>query len=809
MGVVWRARDEVLGEDVALKFLPDAVRWDPGAYDDLKGETRRARQLTHANIVRIHDFAEDAGSVAISMELVVGATLTALRLAKPDKVFEPADILPWLPQLCAALDYAHTEARVVHRDLKPTNVMLTHDGRLKVADFGVARSMTDSISRVSMMAAGTLVYMSPQQAMGEDPSPADDIYALGATLYELLTGKPPFHTGDVRTQLFQRMPDSITARRRALGLEAGGIPDVWETTIAACLAKDSKDRPRCAGDVAAQLGAATDGAAAVRKEERSRPGPGAGKRWRPVAGLAAVAAGLAAWLFWPDDGAATSPDGAVAFASDATRALAAWNFDGDAGDGSGRGFDGRFTRTVPTLDRHGRIDRALHFNGNAEVVVDDTPLLRWGGAQPFTAAVWARRMESYDGGDAFWRFGGDGVETFTWGIGFQRGRPTAFVARVHSGEVGTDTHLFASQAIAAGEWCHLALVSDGTTATLFVDGRPAATERIGVARGAPAPKRAELRFGRPNRLAVGAFAGELDDARLWRRALSATEMSALAEPTPPPRFALSQGSLFDSDDFAAALRNEFGPGARLADWDDLRRIHADDTRAWADELGFAVGGTLGWVQRGGQRTFDGQRHYLINRFDGTKPSYYLAHDELGGMLLTLGSWYGVRAQLLASLPASRPQRRTLVADAAGIARSEGQVAPNRSAFALVWRAVTTPAVTEGVSAELRLRDHRRLAAVCRTVDNGALAIALTDSTLPSRTRQIAAANVELEFTLAVFDGAVRFRAVSVVGGNLVFEERISPADLRVADVVGLEIRGLAAGGAIAQGKPATAELIIE
>eukprot|EP01035_Chromulina_nebulosa_P061776 gene61776-84489_t len=221
MGVVWRAHDETLHEDVALKFLPDAVRWDPAAYDDLKAETRRARQLTHPNIVRIHDFVEDASGAAISMELVEGRTLTALRLEKPNKIFEVAEIAPWLPQLAAALDYAHTQARVVHRDLKPSNLMLTEAGGLKVADFGVARSLADSVTRVSMMSAGTLVYMSPQQAMGDPPSPADDVYALGATLYELLTGKPPFHTGDVRVQLFQRKPEAMAARRRAL-LKVGG-----------------------------------------------------------------------------------------------------------------------------------------------------------------------------------------------------------------------------------------------------------------------------------------------------------------------------------------------------------------------------------------------------------------------------------------------------------------------------------------------------------------------------------------------------------------------------------------------------------
>jgi serine/threonine protein kinase len=145
---------------------------------------------------------EDGDSAAISMELVEGETLTVVRLRRENKFLEPADLAPWLPQLASALDYAHGEGRVVHRDLKPSNLMITGDGRLKVTDFGVARGLADSVPRVSMMSAGTLVYMSPQQAMGEDPAPSDDIYSLGATLYELLTGKPPFHTGDVRMQLF-------------------------------------------------------------------------------------------------------------------------------------------------------------------------------------------------------------------------------------------------------------------------------------------------------------------------------------------------------------------------------------------------------------------------------------------------------------------------------------------------------------------------------------------------------------------------------------------------------------------------------
>jgi serine/threonine protein kinase len=381
MGVVWRAHDETLGEDVALKFLPDAVRWDPAAFDNLKVETRRARQLTHPHIVRIHDFVEDAGGAAISMELVDGSTLSELRLARANKIFETADLTPWLPQLGAALDYAHTQARVVHRDLKPSNVMLARDGAIKVTDFGVARSLADSVTRVSMMSAGTLVYMSPQQAMGDEPAPADDVYALGATLYELLTGKPPFHTGDVRLQLFQRKPDGLAARRKMLGATGAEISSAWEKTIAACLAKAPEERPRTVSEIAERL-------CAPQRTPAKRPR----RPTRREILLGTLVLALAGWsgLSPARFHLGSSAPVAAGFPSDATRALAAWNFDGDARDGSGHGLDGESTRAVPAQDRFGRIDRALHFNGNALVDVRDSPQLHWSGADAFTAAVWVR-----------------------------------------------------------------------------------------------------------------------------------------------------------------------------------------------------------------------------------------------------------------------------------------------------------------------------------------------------------------------------------------------------------------------------------
>jgi tetratricopeptide (TPR) repeat protein len=261
MGVVWLARDEELDQEVALKFLPEVVMGDNGAIDDMRRETRRARELTHPNIVRIHDFLRDSRMAAISMEYVAGDSLANRRLELPARVFEPAELAKWVEQLCAAQEYAHAAAKIVHRDLKPANLMVDARDELKIADFGISAALSDTTTRVSKQAgsSGTPVYMSPQQMMGEKPAATDDIYSLGATLYELLTGKPPFYSGNILLQVQNKMPPSVAERREELGVgkrsaEAGDrsqepIPQAWEETIAACLAKDSARRPQSASEV--------------------------------------------------------------------------------------------------------------------------------------------------------------------------------------------------------------------------------------------------------------------------------------------------------------------------------------------------------------------------------------------------------------------------------------------------------------------------------------------------------------------------------------------------------------------------------
>jgi serine/threonine protein kinase len=262
MGVVWLGHDEKLDLDIALKFLPDNLLHDEIALDDLRRETRRCMKLAHQHIVHVYDFVTDDSIAAIAMEFVDGKSLSALRLEQPGKVFEVAQLTPLVRQVCEALTYAHEQARLVHYDLKPGNLMLTSGGLVKVMDFGIAASINDSASRQSSARStagmGTLHYMSPQQLSGYPPAVSDDVYSLGATMYELLTGRPPFHGFRDRAleeQIQQAVPPRMGQRREELGVKsAAAISEAWEQTIAACLEKEPEKRPRSVREVWQRLG---------------------------------------------------------------------------------------------------------------------------------------------------------------------------------------------------------------------------------------------------------------------------------------------------------------------------------------------------------------------------------------------------------------------------------------------------------------------------------------------------------------------------------------------------------------------------
>lgn len=259
MGVVWLANDPRLGRDVALKFAPEVVRWDDLAVEELKEETRKGLELAHPNIVKIYDFLLDEEHAAISMEFIDGENLSLMRTRQPNRIFEVRQLTQWTQQLLDAMEYAHRSAKVIHRDLKPANLMIDREGNLRVTDFGIARSISDALDRATMGGAstGTLAYMSPQQAAGKKPHVTDDLYAIGSTLYELLTGKPPFFTGNIAQQLTEETPISMTARRVEFCIaNAEPLPEAWENTILACLGKTPEERPGSVQEIRERLGLA-------------------------------------------------------------------------------------------------------------------------------------------------------------------------------------------------------------------------------------------------------------------------------------------------------------------------------------------------------------------------------------------------------------------------------------------------------------------------------------------------------------------------------------------------------------------------
>ncbi|MDC0144498.1 protein kinase [Verrucomicrobia bacterium] len=303
MGVVYLALDEQLNEEVALKSFPPEMAVDESALDDMKREVQKSRKLSHPNIIRMHDFVNPPGEDPfVTMEFVEGQELADMRRDQASGVFAWEDIKQYIIQLCDALTTAHNE-NTVHRDLKPTQMMINNEGRLKLCDFGIAASMADSISFSSMKHAvsGTLLFMSPQQMNGEVPRATDDIYALGATLYDLMTGKPPFYTGNVNAQVMNRPPISMQERLAEFGIE-NEIPDYVDQLVLACLAKDATHRPASAEEIKNWI--LSEGGAATLKTMRipfwgGRVVDVDRKKFQIACSvLGAVAVGLVGWIFF-------------------------------------------------------------------------------------------------------------------------------------------------------------------------------------------------------------------------------------------------------------------------------------------------------------------------------------------------------------------------------------------------------------------------------------------------------------------------------------------------------------------------------
>ncbi len=250
MGVVYRAWDAELGEAVAIKTLKkEALKAEPAALERFTQEIRLARKITHRNVVRTHDLGEVDGAYFITMEFVEGQSLKYLiqtRGSLPVNV-----VLTVGKQLCRGLEVAH-EQGVIHRDIKPQNLIVEPSGLLKVMDFGIARLATRAEGMTQAgMAVGTPEYMAPEQLLGQDVDFRADLYATGAVLFECLTGRTPF-VGDTPVTLIAKQLEEIPPSPQSLNAD---VPDALAALVLRALKKKAAERPQSAAEMYVALDA--------------------------------------------------------------------------------------------------------------------------------------------------------------------------------------------------------------------------------------------------------------------------------------------------------------------------------------------------------------------------------------------------------------------------------------------------------------------------------------------------------------------------------------------------------------------------
>lgn len=247
MATVYKAQDLMLRRLVAVKLLHDGLTDNEEFLQRFQREAHAAANLSHPNIVTVHDIGQDAQRHYIVMEYVSGRTLKALireYLQREDAPLPVSRTLALATQICAGIGYAH-RAGLVHCDVKPQNVLVTRDDRVKVADFGIARALSQASLQSGSMMWGTPHYFAPEQAAGEPATPASDVYAIGIILFEMLTGRLPFEAETLPALALKHLHEPappVTSFNPA-------VPVQLERIIAKVLDKEPAGRYRTAGQL--------------------------------------------------------------------------------------------------------------------------------------------------------------------------------------------------------------------------------------------------------------------------------------------------------------------------------------------------------------------------------------------------------------------------------------------------------------------------------------------------------------------------------------------------------------------------------
>ncbi len=265
MASVYLAEDQELGRRVAIKLLDERHAQDEQFIERFRREAESAAGLSHPNVVSIYDRGEAGGTYYIAMEYLEGKTLKELLVSRGPTPVRVA--IDYTRQILSALDFAHRNG-IVHRDIKPHNVVVAPDGRLKVTDFGIARSGSSQMTEAGSI-IGTAQYLSPEQAQGKPVHPSSDLYSVGVVLYEMLTGTVPF-SGDTALEIAMKHLNTVPeppSEKRPPGI--GEVPHELDLVVLRALAKDSEDRYRTAREMDADLGRVAQGLPVAHETEEA------------------------------------------------------------------------------------------------------------------------------------------------------------------------------------------------------------------------------------------------------------------------------------------------------------------------------------------------------------------------------------------------------------------------------------------------------------------------------------------------------------------------------------------------------------